>query len=133
MLKAAFLTEIIPESVQALVKHFEHLHLALFFMWKRYYELARRLCGITFTKHRSDNQGKAQSYMRPGRIIMAQILISLGILLYRITKSLLLTYMKHQSDNYFNLKSVCVRFLREEPTRMLSIRPSPIEFKRRCR
>ena len=55
MLKAAFLTEIIPESLQSLIKNFEHLHLALFFIWRRYYELARRLSGITYTKNRPND------------------------------------------------------------------------------
>ena len=59
MLKASLLTEVIPESVQALIKHFEHFHLALFFIWKRYYELARRFCGIVYKKNRNDKQGQA--------------------------------------------------------------------------
>ena len=55
MLKAALLSELLPESLQGVVRNFEHLHLALFFIWKRYYELARRLSRITYIKNKPDN------------------------------------------------------------------------------
>ena len=92
MLKAALLSELLPESLQGLIKNFEHFHLALFFIWKRYYQLTRRLSKITYVKHKPDNQSLIHDYLKPGRIIMAQILFSLGVLLIRITKTLLKTY-----------------------------------------
>ena len=64
-----------------------HLHLCLFFLWGKYYEICRRLLRIRYKYVEKSSEGSV--YTRPGRLIMAQILISLLLFLYRICKSLL--------------------------------------------
>jgi len=56
-------------------KTFSQLHLALFFIWGKYYELAKRLFKIIY-KYESGLEGQhAITYLRPGRIIMLTIVI----------------------------------------------------------
>ena len=56
-------------------KTLSQLHLALFFIWGRYYELAKRFTKIIY-KYESGLEGQhGITYMRPGRIIMLTIVI----------------------------------------------------------
>jgi hypothetical protein len=51
------------------------MHLALFFVWGKYYELAKRFTKIIY-KYESGQEGQhGISYLKPGRIIMFTIVI----------------------------------------------------------
>lgn len=59
----------------SLVKNFNQWHLSLFFIWQRYYELAKRLTRVIY-KYEYGLEGKHQiSYLRPGQIIMFTIVL----------------------------------------------------------
>jgi len=88
---------VVPDSLNELLRHFEHFHLALFFMWRRFYELAKRLAGVHY-KSVSMSNGAAQGvdYVKPGRIIMLQMLISLAVLSYRLIRAALRARRRHR-------------------------------------
>jgi hypothetical protein len=65
------LKELLPESGESLSKILEHFHLALFFIWRKYYEFAKRLCGIKYKLFKESEKQGGISYLKPGRIIMA--------------------------------------------------------------
>ena len=67
-------------------------------MWRRFYELAKRLTGIEY-KNVAQSNGATQGidYVKPGRLIMLQILISLMILLYRVIKAALRARRRHRN------------------------------------
>lgn len=48
LVKKELLQRVLPESFTDVVKHFEHFHLALFFLWRRFYEVAKRLCRVVY-------------------------------------------------------------------------------------
>ena len=73
MLKAALLKELIPESLTESMKHLEHFHLALFFIWRRFYEVVRRLFGISYKVHNTKGnlaQHKTHHYLWTGKLIL---------------------------------------------------------------
>lgn len=75
ILKVHFLN-LLPEVLFSnSVKNFGQVHLAMFFIWGRYYDVAKRLMGIVY-KYESGLEGQhAISYLRPGRVIMFVVLI----------------------------------------------------------
>jgi hypothetical protein len=46
LIKLTLFRELLPTSADSLAKILEHFHLALFFVWQKYYEFAKRLCRI---------------------------------------------------------------------------------------
>ena len=56
-------------------KNFNQLHLALFFVWGRYYEVAKRLTQIIYNYEQGLEGQHGITYLRPGRIIMFTIVI----------------------------------------------------------
>jgi len=65
------LLELLPESLHLVVRNLQHLHLGLFFLWKRYYELARRLAGIRYKVYNQKSMQKHDiAYLTPGRLIV---------------------------------------------------------------
>ena len=48
LLMREILTDLIPSSLGDFIKYFEHFHLATFFIWRRFYEFAKRLTSIDY-------------------------------------------------------------------------------------
>lgn len=54
--------------MQTVLKNLEHLHLCLFFLWRRYYELG---CRLTRVRFKADSKGQGADYLGAGRLMMA--------------------------------------------------------------
>jgi hypothetical protein len=66
--------------------------MALFFVWGKYYEFSKRLSGIIY-KYESGLEGQhGITYLRPGRIIMATIVIQLAMLAFKVYKTIRSSY-----------------------------------------
>lgn len=96
VLKTTLISELLPSSAESLSKLLEHFHLALFFLWRRYYEFAKRLCQIKYKLFDANVRPQGVDYLKPGRLIMAQLCLSASILLFRVTKSLIQAYRLHK-------------------------------------
>jgi len=72
-----------------IMDHLQHLHLGLFFIWRRYYEVMKRLLGIRYKYDGKvqNSQNHIIDYIKPGRVIVAQILLGIIVLLYKVYKS----------------------------------------------
>ncbi len=75
ILKVQLLNLISDILFGTLTKDFGQMHLALFFVWGKYYDFAKRLTKIIY-KYESGQEGQhGISYLKPGRIIMLTIVI----------------------------------------------------------
>jgi chloramphenicol O-acetyltransferase len=67
---------LLPEILfSSLSKNLSQLHLCLFFIWGKYYDVAKRLTGITYKYEQGLEGSHGISYLRPGRFIMLTLLI----------------------------------------------------------
>ena len=74
------------------VKNFGMLHLALFFLWGRYYELSKRIARVVY-KYELGAEGQHQiSYLNPGRVIMITIVIQLTMFAVEIVRCIRKSY-----------------------------------------
>ena len=70
------LLNLVPDIVfSSSHKNFNQLHLALFFVWGRYYEVAKRLTQIIYKYEQGLEGQHGITYLRPGRIIMLTLVI----------------------------------------------------------
>jgi hypothetical protein len=83
---------VLPDNAESMVKLFEHLHLALFFVWRHYYELSKRLCGIKYKLFDQSARTQGLSYLKPGRLIIAQLMLSATVLVFKSLKALVNAY-----------------------------------------
>ena len=90
------LLNLLPDVFSS-VKSFGQFHVALFFIWGKYYELSKRLARIAY-KYELGAEGQHQiSYLRPGRVIMVAIVIQLALFLVRVVRSVRQAYKLHAS------------------------------------
>jgi len=87
------LLNLIPDLLfGTLTKNFSQVHLALFFVWGKYYEMAKRMTKIIY-KYEAGQEGQhGISYLRPGRIIMFTIIIQLSIFAFKLIKTIKSAY-----------------------------------------
>ena len=66
--------KLVPTNFIYVIETFEQLHCGLFFIWKRYYEMVKRLFRIRYRyidDHSISSQSHTLDYIKPGRIIVA--------------------------------------------------------------
>ena len=83
------LLNLIPDILfGSLTKDFGQMHLALFFIWGKYEEVAKRLTKIIYKYELGQEGQHGISYLKPGRIIMLTIVIQLSIFLFKLIKTI---------------------------------------------
>jgi Pex2 / Pex12 amino terminal region len=93
------LLNLIPDLLfGSLTKNFSQLHLALFFVWGRYYELAKRVTRIVYKYEKGLEGQHGINYLRPGRIIMFTIVVQLAIFLFKVIKATRTSYQIYKKD-----------------------------------
>ena len=95
------LLNLLPEILfRSTPKHFGQLHLALFFIWGRYYELAKRLASVTY-KYELGLEGQhGITYLKPGRVIMFAMIVQAIALGVSVGKAVFATHKTYQKTKY---------------------------------
>lgn len=70
----------LPTSIDSIVSVVDEFHLALFFIFGRYYEISRRLTGLLYV-FRSERPNHKITYTLPGRLLMFKLLFQFLVVL----------------------------------------------------
>jgi hypothetical protein len=107
---AVHLLTLLPELLfTSSLKNFSQWHLALFFIWQRYYEVAKRLTKVIY-KYEYGLEGQHSiTYLRPGQVIMATVVIQALLLAWKLGRTVYgayRVYIKNKSKKE-TAKEVC--------------------------